>query len=137
MALHFLAGTPYGAVLRAHPAALEALIEAALSLGVIFVADDAGLLVGMIAVARLPHPVTGDFYADELVWWVEPDYRRGSLGPRLIRRAETWARDHDLTLIQMVAPIGTDVGAFYLACGYVPVETAYQKTLEARTDGRV
>jgi GNAT superfamily N-acetyltransferase len=90
---------------------------------------DPGGLVGMIALFCAPHPITGEPYADELCWWVEPAYRRGNLGLKLLRCAERWATTKGATMLKMVAPEGTDIGRFYERVGYRAVETAYQKRL--------
>lgn len=83
----------------------------------------------MLAIVVLPHPITGRLYADELAWWVEPRFRRGRIGPTMLKHAEAWARQKGATVLKMVAPAGTDVGRFYEATGYRAVETAYQKRL--------
>jgi hypothetical protein len=86
--------------------------------------------VGMLALVVLPHPMTGRPFADEVAWWVEPEYRKGLAGPQLLRRAERYAQDAGLSLIKMVAPAASSVGAFYERRGYVAVETAYQKVFD-------
>lgn len=139
---HFMSQTSYGRILGlARPGVLETLIEEVIEgVGVILLAEEpevrAGeaiisqaLVVGMIALAALPHPVTGEAFVDELAWWVEPAWRGSSIGPRLLRAAEEWTVQKGLHMLKMVAPAGTDVGAFYRRSGYMEVETAWVKVL--------
>ena len=129
MAAAFLEHTSYGALVRFNPAALQLLIAQVLVLGVILVAEDADRLDGMLAIIELTDPLTGDRYADEQVWWVEPHARSRAVGPRLLKVAESWAKSRNLSIIKMVAPTGTHVGSFYQRVGYTPIETAYTKRL--------
>lgn len=127
---HFLASTPYGALLRApSEVRLFELVETILELGVILVAEIDEQIEGMIALAALKHPISGDLYGDELVWWVEPAHRGATIGPLLLDMAEAWARSKGCVLLKMVAPSGSPIGDFYQRMGYQAVETAYQRTL--------
>lgn len=129
MAVRFLASTRYGVLVTPHPHALGRLIAQVLAIGVIFVAEVNGRVEAMLALVALPHPISGELYGDELAWWVEPEHRHGSIGPRLLLQAETWARERGARILKMVAPADSTVGNFYKHFGYVEVETAYQKTL--------
>jgi GNAT superfamily N-acetyltransferase len=139
MAGDFLRSTPFGQVLSGSHDALEAVIRATLTGGVIFVAEDdsaedphdrrAGArLVGMIA-GTLERTITGDCIGSELVWWVEPAYRKTRLGPYLLRSLEDWTRQEGGTVLKMVAPAGSTVGNYYERLGYSPIETAHVKRL--------
>jgi len=86
-------------------------------------------LVGMLGLVAITHPASGADYADEIVWWVDPEFRGGSIGPRLLAAGETWARRRGLPLVNMVAPEGSDVGRFLARQGYTPIETAWVKRL--------
>lgn len=86
-------------------------------------------LVGMLAIVALPHPLAGGKVAEELAWWVEPEWRQGLLGPKMLREAEAWATRNGAVMVKMVAPAGTDVGEFYERIGYQAVETAYIKSI--------
>lgn len=128
---HFLASTPYGNLLREpSEVRLFGLVEQVLESGVILVAELDGQIEAMLAAVALEHPVSGEPYADELVWWVEPEHRGSSIGPRLLDLAEAWAVSNGLTMLKMVAPSGsTALAAFYVHMGYHAVETAYVKPL--------
>lgn len=129
MAQHFLLSTPYGQMFTPSRAQLEAFVEAIRTLGVIIVAERLERLEGMIGLAVMPHPIDGTLYAEEIAWWVEPTYRGGSVGPRLLKTAEAWAGRKNARGIRMVAPTGSTVGGFLTHRGYRAVETAYYKGL--------
>lgn len=144
MATRFLTETPYRQFLTVSPAMLDSLVDTVLELGVVLVAERLHFpyigpnlepaparreLVGMIALVELENPITGEPFADELVWWVEPEHRHGTIGPRLLVAGEAWAREKLLPVVKMVAPAGSQVGAFYQRMGYTAVETAFIKVL--------
>ena len=145
MTLRFLRTTSYAAVFPdPDPVNVRTLVDYVLEHGVIFVADypmytrviDGDVveqgdpyLVGMIAFTAPPHLFANEAYAEEQGWWVEPEHRGGTTGPRLMQAAEAWARENGLKMIKMVAPEGSDVGKFYTKLGYRAVETAYVKAL--------
>lgn len=111
------------------PAQLEQLFLLVLEHGVIYVSEDqGGELDGFIALVAVPHPFNGEFYAEEVAWFVRPDRRGGSTGPRLLAAAEEWTRQKDLFALKMSAPVDTPtVGRFYQRSGYEAIETAYMK----------
>jgi ribosomal protein S18 acetylase RimI-like enzyme len=143
MVRHFLDSTAYGTILHPTSATIEALVGAVLDQGVILVAEVAvwtevgsgkggcpvPTLVGMIAIVPLAHPISGERYGEELAWWVEPDYRRSTIGPKLLGSAEDWSRQNGCQGLKMVAPANSSIGTFYERRGYVLVESAYHKSL--------
>lgn len=116
-------------VLADNPAHLEALGQQLLARAdsVLFVADGAAGVVGMIGMMVVPHLMSGERVATELFWWTEPEHR--GVGLRLFRQAEAWARAHDAVFMQMEAPtlrdLGQDVGVLYQRLGFVEVERTY------------
>lgn len=132
LGLCFHAETPYGELLHVDPDRIGAQFDVALDRGVVFVAEvDDGMippaLVGFLALAALTHMLSGDRYAEEMGWFVLPPYRTGTVGPRLLRRAEEWAKTNGCVFLKVAAPEGTDVGYYYERAGYLPIETAYLK----------
>lgn len=127
---NFIDGTPYSKLLTYHPDTLADLVAGLMAAGgTIFLAEVDGKAVGMLAIGPVAHPVSREIMASELAWWVEPAYRSGSIGPKLLRCAEDWTRQRGLSVLQMVAPAGSDVGNYYTRRGYTPIETVYQKRL--------
>lgn len=136
LALHFHRATPYGGLLVVDSERVGVLFDVALQDGIIFVAelengDEGGELVAFLGLVLLTHTLSGDRYAEEVAWWVEPAYRSGTLGPRLLARAEAWAVENGCAFLKMVAPVGTEVGLYYARRGYEPIETAFLKRVVA------
>jgi GNAT superfamily N-acetyltransferase len=133
LAEHFLA-VPYA---RQHlvttPAAIVALVVFLVEhpRGVVLVAEDAGQLVGFLALAAGFNPLdVAHTFCEELAWWVEPAARHaGQVGARLLDAAEEWARANGQTSLKMVAPHQSRVGRYYERRGYTALETAYAKGL--------
>jgi GNAT superfamily N-acetyltransferase len=140
MGAHFLAGTHYGEVFDALvPEAdlmrgIDRLITLAQELGpnaaTCLVADSDGALVGMLAIAIGPHILTGQLFAEEIAWWVEPS-RRGKVGVALglLDAAEAWARGNGVAFLKMIEPVGTQIGKLYARRGYRAIETGFAKRL--------
>jgi len=130
MTMRFLTTTDYGRLLGVNVTCIRKLVSLVLQHGVVFVGETwKHELIGMIALTALPHLLTGEAFAEEQAWWVEPEHRGGSLGPRLLAAAEAWSRENNLKMIKVVAPEGGDVGKFYTKLGYHAIETAYVKAL--------
>lgn len=128
----FISATPYGKLFRATGESLQALAQMLFNFGenaAILIAEDAVGIFGMLAIVASPHPLTGQLYADEVVWWVEETGRARRAGPALLDAAEDWARSRKCYMVKMVAPIPSTVGRFYERKGYAAVETAYAKVL--------
>lgn len=124
----FHASTPYRAWFQADPSAMRRLAEWAVENGSVFIAEDGAGVVGMIGMALSPHLISGELYASELFWFVDPG-ARGSTGIRLLRAAEKWARDKGARAIQMTAP--DDFAAhIYERLHYRLMERVYVRTLE-------
>lgn len=98
--------------------------------GTILVAERDGALIGMLGLLVYSNPISGEWTAGELFFWVEPEHR--GYGVRLLRRAEAWAVGHGASRIQMIAPT-PEVETFYARLGYAAVEVAYDKALDVTT----
>lgn len=109
----------------AHEKLARMLIEA--PHGEIFIAERDGEIVGMIGVIATLHPHSGDSVMSELFWYVQPDAR--GAGPKLLLRAEAWARSNGVTRSLVVSPLHDGVSRLYTRMGYVPLETQYVKRL--------
>lgn len=111
---------------------LASVVDLLFELGddaVVFLAVDADdVPYAALALVANVNLLTGERFADELAWFVEPSYRNHKrVGPYLLRWAEEWAHAKGLRSIKMVAPIPSKVGNFYMRAGYSPIETAYRK----------
>lgn len=128
MGLRFAAESDYGSKLPVVPDAIARTVArvATSDEGLLLVSESAESLTGMIALMTFDHPFSGVRVASELVWWVEPEARGDGL--RLLKRAETWARETGAALMQMTAP-NERVGRLYERVGYSKLETSYQRSL--------
>ena len=126
MGHEFVSTSTYAAHMQTEPARLEALA------GTILTNPDAAMWVcvrdeqpiGMLAMAMVTHPMSGDRIASEIVWWMNPSAR--GAGVRLLRTAERWAKDRGAVAVHMIAPTER-VGQLYAAIGYAPVEVNYYR----------
>jgi len=137
---HFLASTRYGRLFAFVPEMIEALANRVIEAECVLVAESAGVVVGMLAGVGAVDPYSGQRFGDEVVWWVEPDARRGRSGPQLLAAFEAWASHQGLGFVRVSQPSDAPgVGEFYARRGYEPVETAWVKKTnnEAMSEGRV
>jgi GNAT superfamily N-acetyltransferase len=125
LAARFIADTSYRKYLDYDLEVLENTLEQILRIGVVFVVEREGRLVGLLAGAALPSITGRGTFADEVVWYVEPEARKGSAGPRMLGSFLEWARAKGCNSCKMVAPAGSSVGKFLERRGFEPVETAY------------
>lgn len=131
MTLAFGASDAYAPLVMFHvERSAEAIVDV-LETGVIWVAELAGALVGMVAVVPRLLPFTGQACADEVAWWVEPAHR-GTLGPQLMAVMLAWAREEGLEAVRMIAPARASkaLGRYYRRLGFAEVETSYLLRLE-------
>lgn len=133
MGCDFLSSSPYGSRVAYSSAHMRDVASRLIHSdeGAVFVLESvsAGALVGMIMVFVSAHPLSGETFAHELCWWVDPGYR-GSAGVRLLVKAESWARSKGARALHMVAP-SPGVECLYTRLGYSELETTYTKELVA------
>lgn len=91
---------------------------------IVFVAEQAGVLVGMIGLMVFWHPMSGELTATEVMWWVEPSAR--GIGLRLLKQGQAWAMSRDATTLQLIAP-SDETEQLYARMGLQPVERVYQR----------
>ena len=128
MGAHFIE-TEYPGAIRFDAERLATLTRSLIDgAGVVFVVEQAGALVGMMALTTYLHPMNGDTIATEIVWWMEPEARGGRAALKLFAAGEAWARDQGATKFQMIAP-SDQVGAFYERLGFQKIEVHYQRSL--------
>jgi GNAT superfamily N-acetyltransferase len=100
---------------------------------VVLVADENGV-VGMLGAMIYRHyfnlsHITGN----ELFWWIDPEYRHGSLAMRMFRALEEWAAQsgaHSFTVGALHAQSPEKLSRFYDRNGYSPLESTYTKVLQ-------
>lgn len=110
-------------------ATMQRLIES--EDGALLVAEIAGKIVGMAGALAYPHYFnTASKAAQELFWWVGPQYRGGSAGVRLLQALEAWAKALGCTTLTMIClPIDSPAERVYQRVGYRASERSYIKRL--------
>jgi GNAT superfamily N-acetyltransferase len=101
--------------------------------GMLLVAETAGKVVG-VAGGVISPCILNEAYqlGAELLWWVEPEYRKTSAGARLLAGLEQAARDAGAKRWSMIALEAVNpeaVGRMYLKSGYTPTERTFTKVL--------
>lgn len=150
MATRFILTSSYSQWLQVVPEKIAAHVDTLLEHGVIFVAEierpcamekddgtgyvddndvcpDCSEVVGMLALVGPVELIDGRTYAEEVAWWVEPEHRKTTLGPRLMHKMEHWCGQKSVYMVKMLAPVDSSVGDFYAKCGYQAVEMAWVK----------
>lgn len=126
----FLETSKYGAIIPFDVDTIRGFVEKLLETGGAFIArDETGDAVGMIGLVSFRHVWSGEHVAEELAWYVKPDHRASTVGPRLLTAGLTWARGRGCDIIRCSAPAGSDVGAFYTRRGFMEVDTTFVKRL--------
>jgi len=98
----------------------------------ILVSEDHGIVTGVLAFLLFPHHFTGEVYALEIIWYVEPQYRAGGIAMWLMWEAERIAFEMKAKYMQFTAP-DARASAIYERFGYRPVEVGYQKELRCQS----
>lgn len=104
---------------------LIALIRSPLS-GFFVAENDAGEVVGAIALIITKDVFSGGLKALKLHWFVLPEYR--GLGLRLERRARQWAAEHGAANLTMSA-VNEAAAALLERLGYQRTEVLYSKVI--------
>lgn len=131
----FCANTIYGELLAGATGAAR-VFDLCLQHGAIYVATVAGnepntvATVGFIAGVAARSPISELLIAEEVAWWVEPEWRNSTLGPKLLGAFEHWARQTGAHVLKMVAPAEFPaVGRYYKRIGMREAEANYFKRL--------
>jgi RimJ/RimL family protein N-acetyltransferase len=100
----------------------------------VFVADDDGVVVGRLSVARDQHPASR--HVADLGLMVAATHRRRGIGTALLQAAVDWARDADVRKLELhVFPYNKGAIALYEQFGFV--QEGYRRAHYRRGDGYV
>ena len=100
----------------------------------VFVAEDEGLIVGRLSVARDQHPASA--HVADLGLMVAQSHRRRGVGTALLQAAAEWGRDAGVRKLELhVFPWNTAAIALYEKFGFV--REGYRKEHYRRGDGYV
>ena len=100
----------------------------------VFVAEDDGVIVGRLSVARDQHPASA--HVADLGLMVAQSHRRRGVGTALLQAAAEWGRDAGVRKLELhVFPWNTAAIALYEKFGFV--REGYRKEHYRRGDGYV
>lgn len=94
-----------------------------------FAAFDGGRMVGYVSGFVVRHPHYGFVVGQHDLLFVHPDYRKGSLGLRLMRRFERGAGDRGAAAVMYHAKPGTVFERILQRMGCAEEEVVYRKGL--------
>lgn len=133
MARKFVAFAPYRESLTVTDDELRAIITYFTNNATVFVADEAGVAIGMLVAVIAPVWYAPSCnVATELAWWVEPEYRNRTTAIRLIQAFEDWARaEHAVmaTMSNLEIDDGNRVASMLKRMGYRVTEQSHTKGL--------
>ena len=96
----------------------------------IFTCRDKGRLIGYFAVLASPHlHYKSNTFANNDVIYVDPDYRKGWVGIKLIKFAEKCLREDGVDILHINTKIKRDFSRVLERMGYAVVEKIYGKAL--------
>lgn len=120
---------PYAELVPESPERFTRLAEQIVSgLGKVLLWEANGQVTGLLAFLVVPHFLTDQMTASELIWYVLPASRPEGAGMRLFWAAQDLARELGAKRMEFTAPT-EQVGALYRRCGYTQMEVHYQRSL--------
>lgn len=114
------------------PDSVADLTRGLIDSGVMLVAEQNGCLVGMVGLAIASFLFNTEYrVAYEVVWYVSPKHRGGTVGMRLLTEMEKRCAEKGVSAIQMVVLRNSpDVASrMYERFGYERSETCFNKEL--------
>lgn len=132
MSAEFYPTTHYADFADMDEDSVSGLVSGLIERDVFLVAEDAGKLVGMVALVIAPFMFNQSIkVAAELVWWVSPSHRGTSVANRLLSEIEPACKERGASRIQMVHMPNSppQAAALYERAGYFRSEISYTKDI--------
>ena len=108
----------------------SALVEWCLVHGIGFVAEVDEQVVGFAAAAPVEHELSGEKVLNVIALWIDPEFRFGRNGTRLIESMEAWALTNNVPIVKLMTPVGSRAGELLERQGYEPVEVTYLRRVK-------
>jgi len=128
LASRSLVDGPYAGIIEDKPEIAKQFAQVVLANGSILLGEEDADVVGLLGFIRTNHHFSGQPYAAELMWYVEPEHRKGGIALKLLWEAERIAKTAGALDMVLTAPNERD-GALYHRFGYKPLEMTYIKKL--------
>lgn len=97
-------------------------------------AEHDGAIVGMAGGVMVPDQADGELVAQEMFWFVDQGYRKGTVGKSLLDGMESIARNRGakrISMVRLANKVGESLDGFLKKHDYQPIEVHYMKSLEA------
>jgi GNAT superfamily N-acetyltransferase len=120
---------PYQGRIEDNPEQVERFARLViLHLGKVLVWEEDGTVTGLFAFLVAPHFFDGRMFAQELIWYVLPECRKGGAAIKLLWEAERIAKALGVKFFQVTAP-DNEVENLYGRFGYKQQEVVFQRDL--------
>lgn len=126
---------PYAGIIRDNPEQGKKCAAWVLENGRVLLGEQDGKIVGLLGFVLADHHFSGQKYAAELMWYVEPEYRKATketgfygIAVQLLHEAEKIAKEMGAETMNFTAP-NNDVASLYQRFGYQQLEVTFQKVL--------
>lgn len=131
---HSLKIGPYADKLADMPEITTKLAEKLLTMANarIVVGEEDGAIQGIFAFILFDHYYSGEPVAGEMIWFVEPDYRKTGMALPLLWEAEKLASQMGAQKMQLTAPTDEIAAMYGKLKGFQKVETAFQRDISCR-----
>ena len=98
--------------------------------GVLFGTKNKNDVIGVIGVIIFSSPIGNDLIANEHYWYVMPEYRKGTIGMRLLKKAIKWAESKGCTHFMgnasmLASDLHDNICSIYERIGMKKFETTY------------
>lgn len=67
--------------------------------------------------------------AESDIFWLDPNWRRGSTGIKLLKASEGFLKSDGVDMIMSKVKLHNDVGVVFERLGYTPIERVYSKRI--------
>lgn len=119
---------PYAGLIRDVPKQAALCAQEVMDKGRILLGEEDGEIVGLLGFIVANHHFSGQRYATELMWYVQPNHRKGGIALKLLWECEKQAREMGAEDMVFTAP-NEDVSSLYRRFGYDKMEVTYRKSL--------
>jgi len=89
-------------------------------------------VVGALIATATPVPINSFIFAQEIMFWLDPDHRNGKTSSKLIEEYVEWSKAAGCDFVRLSTLdelLGSRVGVLFKRKGFKPIETAYIKEL--------
>ena len=100
--------------------------------GFVKIVENDNEIVGSLIAVISSVPINSLVFAQELMFWLDPEHRNGKTSMKLIDSYVEWSQKMGCNFIRLSELdniLGSKAGALFKRKGFIPVETAYVKEI--------